>query len=167
MQSAEPPANEPNPPFRTPGEPAFTAELLKFLIDRTGYIKQLEAEDTPEAYSRIENLRELVNAALDSKDRGETSGAISRPRCPGERRRRLRRIRPHHPDDSACREGSGVPAGVPLRSGRRSVPALAHAARNGRHRGRTPPLLRRHDPCHGHADPKPGRLPPPLRDRSA
>ena len=74
-----PPADEgpsaeasPNPPFRTPGEPAFTAEILKFLIDRTGYIKQLEAEDTPEAYSRIENLRELVNAALDSKDRGES-----------------------------------------------------------------------------------------------
>jgi ATP-dependent DNA helicase UvrD/PcrA len=49
-----------------------TAELLKFLIDRTGYIKALEEEDTPEAYSRIENLRELVNAAMDSKDRGET-----------------------------------------------------------------------------------------------
>jgi DNA helicase-2/ATP-dependent DNA helicase PcrA len=46
--------------------------LLKFLIDRTGYIQQLEEEDTPEAYSRIENLRELVNAAMDSKDRGET-----------------------------------------------------------------------------------------------
>ncbi len=51
---------------------AHTAELLKFLIDRTGYIKQLEEEDTPEAYSRIENLRELVNAAMDSSDRGET-----------------------------------------------------------------------------------------------
>jgi len=59
-------------PFRTPGAPANTAEILKFLIDRTGYIKQLEAEDTPEAYSRIENLRELVNAAMDSRDRGET-----------------------------------------------------------------------------------------------
>jgi len=58
--------------FRTPGGPANTAELLKFLIDRTGYIKQLEEEDTPEAYSRIENLRELVNAAMDSRDRGET-----------------------------------------------------------------------------------------------
>ncbi len=58
--------------FRVPGEPATTAELLKFLIDRTGYIKQLEDEDTPEAYSRIENLRELVNAAMDSRDRGET-----------------------------------------------------------------------------------------------
>jgi DNA helicase-2/ATP-dependent DNA helicase PcrA len=58
--------------FRAPGTPANTAELLKFLIDRTGYIKQLEAEDTPEAYSRVENLHELVNAAMDSKDRGET-----------------------------------------------------------------------------------------------
>jgi DNA helicase-2/ATP-dependent DNA helicase PcrA len=48
------------------------AELLKFLIDRTGYIKQLEGEDSPEAQSRIDNLRELVNAALDAKDRGET-----------------------------------------------------------------------------------------------
>src|SRR5579863_579292 len=58
--------------FRTPGGPASTAELLKFLIDRTGYIKQLEEEDTPEAYSRVENLHELVNAAMDSRDRGET-----------------------------------------------------------------------------------------------
>jgi DNA helicase-2/ATP-dependent DNA helicase PcrA len=58
--------------FRGVGAPANAAEILKFLIDRTGYIKQLEEEDTPEAYSRIENLRELVNAAMDSRDRGET-----------------------------------------------------------------------------------------------
>jgi len=64
--------NGPDSGFRTPGGAANTAEILKFLIDRTGYIKQLEAEDTPEAYSRIENLRELVNAAMDSRDRGET-----------------------------------------------------------------------------------------------
>ena len=58
--------------FHAAGAVANTAEILKFLIDRTGYIKQLEEEDTPEAYSRIENLRELVNAAMDSRDRGET-----------------------------------------------------------------------------------------------
>ena len=58
--------------FRAPGDPASTAELLKFLIDRTGYIKQLEQEDTPESLARIENLHELVNAAMDSRDRGET-----------------------------------------------------------------------------------------------
>jgi DNA helicase-2/ATP-dependent DNA helicase PcrA len=58
--------------FRAPGDPANTAELLKFLLDRTGYIKQLESEDTPDSLSRIDNLRELVNAAMDSRDRGET-----------------------------------------------------------------------------------------------
>jgi DNA helicase-2/ATP-dependent DNA helicase PcrA len=55
-----------------PGPTVSTADILKFLIDRTGYIKLLEAEDTPEAFSRIENLHELVNAAVDSRDRGET-----------------------------------------------------------------------------------------------
>jgi len=55
-----------------PAPTTSTADILKFLIDRTGYIKLLEEEDTPEAYSRIENLRELVNAAMDSRDRGET-----------------------------------------------------------------------------------------------
>jgi DNA helicase II / ATP-dependent DNA helicase PcrA len=68
----EEPGEDPVEGFRTPGAPANTAEILKFLIDRTGYIKQLEEEDTPESYSRIENLRELVNAAMDSKDRGES-----------------------------------------------------------------------------------------------
>ncbi len=58
--------------FRAPGDPANTGELLKFLLDRTGYIKLLEQEDTPESAARIENLRELVNAAMDSRDRGES-----------------------------------------------------------------------------------------------
>jgi ATP-dependent DNA helicase UvrD/PcrA len=58
--------------FRAPGGTATVPEILKFLIDRTGYIKQLEEEATPDAFARIENLRELVNAAMDSRDRGET-----------------------------------------------------------------------------------------------
>jgi DNA helicase-2/ATP-dependent DNA helicase PcrA len=53
---------------------ASTAELLKFLLDRTGYIKQLEADDSPESLARVENLHELVNAAMDSRDRGESLG---------------------------------------------------------------------------------------------
>jgi len=53
-------------------EKTSTAELLKFLIDRTRYIQLLEAEDSPDAQARIENLRELVNAAMDSRDRGES-----------------------------------------------------------------------------------------------
>jgi len=56
---------------RRPNSPASTAEILRFVLDRTGYIKQLQAEETPEAQARIENLYELVNAARDSADRGE------------------------------------------------------------------------------------------------
>ena len=58
--------------FRAPGGPASIPEILKFLLDRTGYIKQLEQEATPDSLARIDNLRELVNAAMDSRDRGET-----------------------------------------------------------------------------------------------
>ena len=71
-------ANAPEPDMSGANSPdavipaVGAAELLKFLIDRTGYIKQLEDEDSPESQSRIDNLRELVNAALDAKDRGET-----------------------------------------------------------------------------------------------
>jgi DNA helicase-2/ATP-dependent DNA helicase PcrA len=59
-------------PFRKPGDAATLPELIRFLIDRTGYIKALEAEASPEAFSRIENLKELANAAHDAEVRGET-----------------------------------------------------------------------------------------------
>jgi DNA helicase II / ATP-dependent DNA helicase PcrA len=73
VQQAEQSASGPLPGQQDAGAPnSSTADLLKFLIDRTGYIKLLEDEDTPEAFSRIENLRELVNAAMDSRDRGES-----------------------------------------------------------------------------------------------
>lgn len=58
--------------FRNPGDPATLPELIKFLNDRSGYIRALEEEATPEAYSRIENLKELANAARDAQERGET-----------------------------------------------------------------------------------------------
>jgi DNA helicase-2/ATP-dependent DNA helicase PcrA len=60
--------------FRAPGDAATLPELIRFLIDRTGYIKALEAEGSPEAFSRIENLKELANAAHDAEVRGETLG---------------------------------------------------------------------------------------------
>jgi DNA helicase-2/ATP-dependent DNA helicase PcrA len=60
------------PGFRKPGDAATLPELIKFLIDRTGYIRSLEEEGTPEAFSRIENLKELANAAQDAQERGET-----------------------------------------------------------------------------------------------
>ncbi len=71
-QSRRQQRRQPRPRTHFPLPTISTADILKFLIDRTGYIKLLEAEDTPEAFSRIENLRELVNAAMDSRDRGES-----------------------------------------------------------------------------------------------
>ncbi|MDP9049570.1 MAG: UvrD-helicase domain-containing protein [Acidobacteriota bacterium] len=58
--------------FRKPGDPATLPELIKFLNDRSGYIRALEEEATPESFSRIENLKELANAAQDAQERGET-----------------------------------------------------------------------------------------------
>jgi DNA helicase-2/ATP-dependent DNA helicase PcrA len=58
--------------FRAPGDAATLPELIKFLNDRSGYIRALEDEATPEAFSRIENLRELANAAQDAEERGES-----------------------------------------------------------------------------------------------
>jgi DNA helicase-2/ATP-dependent DNA helicase PcrA len=65
-------AKEEGNAFRSPGDAATLPELIRFIIDRTGYIKALETEGSPEAFSRIENLKELANAAHDAEARGET-----------------------------------------------------------------------------------------------
>jgi len=66
------PPNTVPSPFRKPGDPATLPELIKFLNDRSGYIRALEDEATPESFSRIENLKELANAAQDATSRGES-----------------------------------------------------------------------------------------------
>jgi DNA helicase-2/ATP-dependent DNA helicase PcrA len=73
QQNAEAPqTEEARAPFRSPGAPATLPELIKFLNDRSGYIRALEDEATPESFSRIENLKELANAAQDATSRGES-----------------------------------------------------------------------------------------------
>jgi DNA helicase-2/ATP-dependent DNA helicase PcrA len=49
-------------------------DAIRFMLDRTGYGKMLEQEGTPESEARLENLAELVNAAVESAERGETLG---------------------------------------------------------------------------------------------
>src|SRR6185437_14294179 len=56
-------AAQEKPAFRKPGDVATLPELIKFLNNRSGYIRVLEEEATPESFSRIENLKELANAA--------------------------------------------------------------------------------------------------------
>ncbi len=47
-------------------------EFFRSILERTGYLEALRAEQSLEAESRIENLRELVAAASEAADRGES-----------------------------------------------------------------------------------------------
>jgi len=49
-------------------------DAIRFMLDRTGYGKMLEQEGTPESEGRLENLGELVNAAAEAAERGESLG---------------------------------------------------------------------------------------------
>jgi len=46
--------------------------FFKSILERTDYLRVLELENSPEAQSRTENLRELVNAAAAAQSGGET-----------------------------------------------------------------------------------------------
>jgi DNA helicase-2/ATP-dependent DNA helicase PcrA len=47
-------------------------ETLRQLLERTGYRKALETDGTPESESRIANLDELLSAAADAAERGDS-----------------------------------------------------------------------------------------------
>ncbi|MBV8841798.1 MAG: UvrD-helicase domain-containing protein [Bryobacterales bacterium] len=47
-------------------------ETVKDVLERTGYRRMLEEENTPESQSRLGNLDEFLNAAVDASERGET-----------------------------------------------------------------------------------------------
>jgi DNA helicase II / ATP-dependent DNA helicase PcrA len=47
-------------------------EVLGQILERTGYTTMLEANNDPESESRLGNLSELVNAASEAAERGET-----------------------------------------------------------------------------------------------
>jgi len=51
---------------------ASLPDLIRFILDRTGYKRMLEAEKTPEAETRLENLDELITAAAEAAERGES-----------------------------------------------------------------------------------------------
>jgi DNA helicase-2/ATP-dependent DNA helicase PcrA len=47
-------------------------EILRQAIARSGYGRMLESDNDPESESRLANLNELVNAAAEAAERGET-----------------------------------------------------------------------------------------------
>ena len=53
-----------------------SADLIQRVIDKTLYVEVLQQEGTEEALTRIDNLRELLNAAEESEERGESLRAF-------------------------------------------------------------------------------------------
>src|ERR1700730_15516861 len=51
---------------------AKVSEVLEQILERSGYIAMLEAGKDPDSESRLGNLNELVNAAAEAAERGET-----------------------------------------------------------------------------------------------
>lgn len=47
------------------------SDLIKEIFEKTGYIKELKEEDSPENESRIENLNELYSAAVEFEENAE------------------------------------------------------------------------------------------------
>ncbi|MBV8817535.1 MAG: UvrD-helicase domain-containing protein [Acidobacteriaceae bacterium] len=47
-------------------------ETLREILERTGYQKMLQSVETPESESKLGNLMELVNAATEATERGES-----------------------------------------------------------------------------------------------
>ena len=47
-------------------------DLIRHILDRTGYRRMLQEEKTPESETRLENLDELINAAAEAAERGES-----------------------------------------------------------------------------------------------
>ena len=49
-------------------------DLIRHVLDRTGYRRMLQQEKTPESDTRLENLDELITAAAEAAERGEALG---------------------------------------------------------------------------------------------
>ena len=143
--------------------------VLESVLERSGYLTELEASDDPQDATRVENLAELVAVAREFSDDPQPgpsadpadieAGTVSRrarrlPRAggPGRRRRpdprrpRRRGRRRGHPDDPAHRQGPGVPRRLPVRPRGRRLPAPALPGRPARAGGGAPARLRRRDP---------------------
>ena len=145
------------------GETAGPGDLLQAALERSGYLAELEAEDTVESAGRLENLGELVGSAREFTQLDEFLEQVAARR----RHRRAARRRgrgPGRPDDAALGEGPGVPRRVPHRRRGGRLPAQPGPHRARRAGGGAPPGLRRHHPGprapvrHPRLEPQPVRL---------
>ena len=55
-------------------ETLSAAEMVQDVLDRSGYVRELKADDTDEALDRLQNVQELYNAVLQFEENNEESG---------------------------------------------------------------------------------------------
>ena len=159
---------EEKPAFRKPGDAATLPELIKFLNDRSGvYSGRLRKRLRRRAFSRIENLKELANAAQDAQERGETLHEfLDHAALVSDADSVLGRGE-GDADDAACGEGAGVSTGVSGGDGGGAVSALADVYRSDRARRRAAALLCGHDAGDGYAGDDAGAVPAAVWQRYA
>ncbi len=68
-------------------EKLLMGQFFKSILDRTRYVEILQQDNQPESQDRIENLQELVNAAVEVGRTGHYAGGLPGPRRAGLRRR--------------------------------------------------------------------------------
>ena len=111
------------------------AALLESILDRTGYLAELQASTDPQDEGRVDNLNELISVAAEFEAASpggtvtdfleQVSLVADADQIPVDRGRRRR----GHADDAAHRQGPGVPGRLPHRAGGRRLPAPARARR--------------------------------------
>ena len=119
-------------------------ELAELILDESGYTQMWQNDKSPQAHSRLENLKELIRFMHEFESlQGflEHVSLVMDADTAGRRRPRLA-------DDAARRQGPGVRRGVPARLGGGAVPAPAQPRRErpGRPGGGAPAGL-----CRPHA----------------
>ncbi len=60
--------------FRKTAQSSKVKDLIEFICEKTGYIRELEAEMTDEANGRIENIGELLSKAFDYDENTDVDG---------------------------------------------------------------------------------------------
>jgi DNA helicase-2/ATP-dependent DNA helicase PcrA len=58
--------------LRAAAETEPVDEMVKRVLDRTGYLKMLENDNSPDSEARVDNVMELQNAAAEAAERGES-----------------------------------------------------------------------------------------------
>ncbi|WP_250278323.1 ATP-dependent helicase [[Clostridium] colinum] len=64
--------------FIEKSEEVAVTNLIKYILDKTGYIEELEKEGTDEAQGRISNLEEFINKAVEYENNEDEEKSLTR-----------------------------------------------------------------------------------------